>query len=546
MNPNQSLKAVGRHLKFSKATVGTPGESPTRIEMKDGGSARSFRSARKQLVLAVGALLLVVGISLARTARYSSRGLVMAPASVVAISEGAAERLAGAVRIPTISPENPEAFDAEPFQSFHAYLAKAFPEVHSQLRRETVARHSLLYTWSGSDASLKPILLMGHLDVVPVEPGTEKSWQEDPFAGRIADGFVWGRGAIDNKSAVIGTLEAVEMLLIAGYRPERTVYLAYGHDEEAGGTAGAAEIAALLNRRGVELEMVLDEGGVIAEGILSGLSAPVAMVGIADKGFVSIELSTTGTGGHSSPPPAQSTIGVLSTAIARLEQNPMPARFESPTRQLFERIGPHLPFLQRAVFANLWLTRSLVTRKLQTSPTTNAMIRTTTATTIFNAGTKDNVLPSHARAVINFRILPGDSVASVIEHVKSVVADSRVNIRTVGRFSAEPSQVSSTESDSFRILEQTIGKTAPDAIVAPYQVVVVTDARYYSGLSTNVLRFLPVRLAVEDLHRMHGINERLKVRDYENVIRLYRQLILDAAGKHSITDDQAAALTDRP
>ena len=485
---------------------------------------------RAFLLLLVAAVVSLVGFTLVRTARYGSAQPAVDPAPDVAIPEGAAERLAGALRIPTISHEDPAAFDGEAFRALHAYLQAAFPRAHSQLRRETVGTHSLLYTWHGSDPSLKPILLVGHLDVVPVEPGTEGKWQEEPFGGRIADGFIWGRGAIDNKSAVVGMLEAVEMLLGEGFRPARTVYLAYGHDEEVGGTRGAREIAALLKHRGVELEMVLDEGGVIGDGIFPGISEPVALVGVAEKGFVSIELSTRAPGGHSSLPPRQSTVGILSAAIARLEENPMPARLEGPTRQLFDRIGPRFPLGQRLVFANLWLTRALVLRNLEGSPATNAMVRTTTAATIFQAGEKDNVLPGHARAVINFRILPGDSVADVVEHVRRVVDDGRVEVRVVGRFSAEPSAVSSTESESFRTLERTIRSVTPDAIVAPYVVVVVTDARHYGGLSTNVFRFLPVRLTTADLARMHGTDERIAVRHYEAAIRTYRQLVLNAAG----------------
>src|SRR5574341_852223 len=444
---------------------------------------------RKLFLLLVVTVVLLIGFTLARTARYgSARPAAVEPAPNIAIPEDAAERLAGSLRIPTISHEGSAAFDAEAFRALHEYLQAEFPRVHSQLRRETVRTHSLLYTWHGSNASLKPILLLGHLDVVPVEPATEEKWQQDPFSGRIADGFIWGRGAIDNKSAVVGTLEAVEMLLGEGFRPARTVYLAYGHDEELGGTDGAREIAALLKRRGVELEMVLDEGSVIGDGVLPGVSAPVAMVGIAEKGFVTIELSTRTAGGHSSLPPRQSAVGILSAAIARLENNQMPARVEGPTRQLFNRIGPHFPFAQRAVFANLWLTRALVMRNLEGNPTTNAMVRTTTAATIFQAGAKDNVLPSHARAVINFRILPGDSIAGVVEHVRRVIDDDRVEIRTVGAFSAEPSAVSNTDSDNYRTLERTIRSISPDAIMAPYLVVVVTDARYYSNLSKNVFR----------------------------------------------------------
>lgn len=209
--------------------------------------------------------------------RYKPYPSTVEPLSIVTVSPTAAERLAGSIRIPTISYD--DSTSPKAFSALHAYLEAAFPRVHSQLRREKVGLHSLLYFWQGSDSALKPILLMAHLDVVPVEPGTETKWQEKPFGGRIADGFIWGRGAIDNKLSVLGTLEAVEMLLREGFRPARGVYLAYGHDEEVGGRRGAREIAALLKRRGVELEMVLDEGGVIGDGLLRGISTPSALVG---------------------------------------------------------------------------------------------------------------------------------------------------------------------------------------------------------------------------------------------------------------------------
>lgn len=486
---------------------------------------------RKVLLLTSAAAVLLVGITLARTVLHRRAEPSVEPAPVVAVAEGAPERLAGSLRIRTIAPEDPVTIDADAFRALHLYLETAFPRVHSQLRRETVGTHSLLYTWQGSESSLDPILLTGHLDVVPVEPGTEATWQEDPFGGRIADGFIWGRGAIDNKSGVVGTLEAVEMLLGEGFRPVRTVYLAYGHDEEVGGTSGAREIAALLASRGIALAMVLDEGGVIGDGILPGISEPVALVGIAEKGFVTVELSTRTLGGHSSLPPRQSAVGILSAAVARLEAHQLPARLEGPTRQLFDRLGPRLPFAQRVAFANLWLTRRWVMRSLEATASTNAMVRTTTAATMFHAGTKDNVLPSDARAVVNFRILPGDSVTAVLEHVARVIDDDRVKIEPAGRFSAEPSAVSRTDSESFQTLVRTILSIAPDAIVAPYLVVVVTDARYYSGLSRNVFRFLPLRLTPRDLDRMHGIDERIGIREYEDAIRIYRQLVIAMAGR---------------
>jgi carboxypeptidase PM20D1 len=484
---------------------------------------------KKPLLLSGGAALALAGIVFVRTARHGASRAVVAPAPEVPVPATAAERLAASLRIPTVSHADPSAFDAGAFRALHAHLEASFPRAHSRLRRETVGTYSLLYTWPGTDPSLRPVLLLAHLDVVPVEPGTEGRWSERPFGGRIAGGFVWGRGAIDNKSAVAGILEAVEMLLGEGFRPARTVHVAYGHDEEVGGTRGAREIAARLKQRGVELEMVLDEGGVIGDGILPGVAVPVALVGTAEKGFVSVELSARAEGGHSSLPPARSAIGILGAAVARLEQNQMAARLDGPARQLFETVAPHFPFPRRVALANLWLTRRLVTRGLGRSPATNAMVRTTTAATVFNAGTKDNVLPSEARAVVNFRILPGDTVAGVLDHVRRTVDDGRVAVRIGGRFLAEPSAISSTESESYRRLERAIRSISPEAVVAPYLVVVVTDARHYAGLSRNVLRFLPVRLAAEDLQRMHGTDERIGIRDYERAVRVYRQLIRESS-----------------
>lgn len=492
---------------------------------------QSFLTSRMRKTLFAGgtAICLIVLVVLVRTARFEPHAVTAERATMVPLRSGVAERLAGAVRIPTISHEDPARFDAAAFRELHAHLQRSFPRAHAELRREIVGEHSLLYTWAGTDQSLEPILVAGHMDVVPVEPGTESRWSQPPFAGRVDDELIWGRGAIDNKSAVVGALEAVETLLSEGFRPRRTVLLAFGHDEEVGGTRGARAIARLLEQRGVRLAMVLDEGGVIGDGLLPGVAAPTALVGIAEKGFASVELVARGSGGHSSLPPRESPIGALGAAVARLEQRQMPARLEAPTRHMFARVGPHFPAGQRVAFANLWLTRPLVLRSLEKTPATNAMVRTTTAATVFQAGTKDNVLASQARAVINFQILQGDSVAGVLRHVRDVVNDTSIDVRLTGAFSAEPSAVSNPETPSFRMLERAIASVAPDAVVAPYLVVVVADARHYAGLTGNIFRFLPLRLAPPDLARMHGTDERVAIADYELAIRLYRQLIRNSA-----------------
>lgn len=486
---------------------------------------------RKALIAAGAALAVLLLVMLVRTLRFRPREIEAPPAAAVVIDSGAAPRLAGALRIATISREDSTTADDGAFLALHAYLRRSFPRVHEVLRTETVAGHSLLYRWSGSDTSLAPVLLAAHLDVVPVEPGTEAAWTHPPFAGTIADGFIWGRGAIDNKSAVVGTLEAVEMLLKEGFQPRRTMYLAFGHDEEVGGTRGARAIAAELGRRGVRLEMVLDEGGVIGDGLLPGVSRPTALIGVAEKGFASVELTVRTDGGHSSLPPRQSAIGILGAGIARLESRQPTPRIAGASERLFATVGPHFGIGQRLAFANLWLMHPLVATQLAKAPATNAMVRTTTAATIFQAGTKDNVLPSQSRAVVNFRIIQGDSVAGVVDRVRRVVDDERIEVRLAGRFSAEPSAVSSTESPAYQLVARSVRSVAPEAIVAPYLVVVVSDARYYAGISESVFRFLPVTLGQRDLARMHGTDERLAIGDYERAIRIYREIMLTVAGR---------------
>lgn len=470
--------------------------------------------------------VLLIAVLLLRTVRFASKQVPVDPVDAVQVDEqAAAERLAQALRFRTISYQDWDLFEPEPFLALHEYLEKTFPRVHAGLHREVVADCSLLYTWPGREETAKPYLLMSHLDVVPVEPGTEGAWAYPAFEGHIAEGYIWGRGAMDVKSGVLGILEAVEILLEQGFQPRRTVYLAFGHDEEVGGSRGASEIAALLSSRGVELEYVLDEGGGIGKGLLATLTEPVAMVGIAEKGYVSLELKVQGMEGHSSIPPRQTAIGILSTAIHRLERHPLPARLAGPTRQTFAYVGPALPFLLKLVMANLWFFGPLVKWQLAASPTQNATVRTTTAPTIFEGGVKENVLPSKARAVVNFRILPGDSVASVTEHVRRTVGDPRVKVEPLATIAKEPSPVSRTDSPGFRRLQRTINQFYPEAIVAPYLVIGATDARHYADISEDVYRFLPLRLEPADLSRIHGTDERIAVADYAQSVGFFVQLI---------------------
>jgi len=470
--------------------------------------------------------LVMLSVVLVRTTQFTSKQVAVKPAAAVSIDEKiSADHLARSLKFQTISFQDPAQFDHDEFLTLHQYLENTFPRVHSVLDREVVGDFSLLYTWEGQHTSLKPILLMAHMDVVPIEPGTEGDWSQPPFGGEISDGYIWGRGAIDDKASLMGLFEAVEWLLGKDYKPNRTVYLAFGHDEEVGGNHGAHHIAALLKSRDVDLEYVLDEGLAIVYGVLPGISKPVAMVGIAEKGYVSVELSAKVEGGHSAMPSGDSTIGILSGAIHKLIENPMPAKISDPVAQMFDYIGPEMNFLMRLIFANQWLFGGMIKAKLASSPITNATVRTVTSPTVFQAGVKENVLPQEARAIVNFRLLPGDSIAEVMAHIHHTTDDSRIDIVSLKSSATEASFVSDTGSPSFALLLETIRQVFPDVLVAPGLMMGGSDSKHYANLSHNIYRFVPFRIGPEDIAMAHGTNERIAVTNYTEIINFYIQLI---------------------
>jgi len=438
--------------------------------------------------------------------------------------------LSEAIQFKTISIEFvKKQSNTDPFRNFHAFLAKSFPRIHTQLTKEVVNDYSLLYTWKGKDERLKPILLMAHLDVVPVDPDTESSWTHGPFSGQVADGYVWGRGAIDDKASLLGILEAVERLLTDGFQPRRTVYLAFGQDEEAGGQQGAAKIAALLGGRGVQLESVLDEGSGIVNGIIPDVAAPVAMIGLGEKGYLTLQLTVTSAGGHSSLPPSESAIGILSRAIDKVERTPFPGRVNDAVKEFFNFVGPELSWDKRLLLANLWLTEPWLERELAKSPLTDSMIRTTKATTIFHAGDKENVLPARAQATINFRLISGDTVDAVIARVRQTIDDARVKITPLP-FPIDPSPISPVDAEGFKIVSRTISEVAPETIVAPFLTIASTDTRHYASLTKNIYRFVPIVFRPDDPKRIHGVDERISFADYLRCIRFYAQLIRNSQG----------------
>ena len=424
-------------------------------------------------------------------------------------SDQIAKRLAGAIRFETVSPENPEDFRGEPFGAFEAYLREQYPRTHAALRVETVNGHTLLFEWRGSDPRLEPALFMSHLDVVPVEEAAAAEWSHPPYGGVIADGYVWGRGAIDVKTGVILWLEAVEGLLAEGIEPRRTIYLSFGHDEEIGGKGGAAHVARLLEERGVHLAFLFDEGGMILDDFPLLPGRTVANVVTAEKAYYTIELTARGVSGHSSIPPKSTAIGRLARAIQKVEENPMPARLSLPVRQMLEAASPHLPFGQRFAINNLWMLGGVVKRSFLKEDLNKALIRTTFAVTIVSGGVKENVLPERAQAIVNVRILPGDTPADVLDHLTRVIDDPEIEIK--GKEWGEAAPPASADGPAFKLAAAAVTEVLPEVVVLPGLVPGATDTRHFVGLAGEILRFVPMRLGIEQVSGAHGRDERIAV-----------------------------------
>jgi len=469
-----------------------------------------------------GLLLALLVVVFLRTLLFASAQ--PEPPGVVALhdfdEQALAERLAASLRIKTVSIENaPTRADA--FFELHRHLERSFPRVHQKLEREIIAEYSLLYKWPGKKPDLKPILLMGHQDVVPV--GLEE-WEHPGFSGTIADGYIWGRGALDDKGAVLGLMEAAESLLAEGFQPERTIYFAFGHDEEIGGRSGAGAIGRLFREQAVEFEFIQDEGLAIVKGIIPGVKQPVALIGVAQKGEGSVVLTAAGDSGHSSMPPPSTTVGQISEAIVKIENSPMPAKIEGPIADMFDALGPEMNFGMRLVFANRWLFEPIVRAQLEAKNQTNAALRTTFAATMFQAGTKDNIIPYRARATVNFRIHPRDDIEKVREYIRRTIDDERIHLEVLPG-ARNPSPVSPVDSDRYRQFATTIREVFPEALVAPGLFIAISDTRHVQDLSENIYRFHPIVLSSEDTKRIHGVNERISIENYERYVQFFRRLM---------------------
>lgn len=469
----------------------------------------------------IGAILLIlIAVLLIKTFSFKSKQPDIAALPAPDVTPEALAHFQGAIRFKTISFADQAQFDSSQFNAFHEFLKTTYPRVHEKLSLKKVAGYSLLYKWEGSDASLAPYVLMAHQDVVPIEEASRDLWTVDPFEGVVRQDTIWGRGTTDDKINLIGIMEAVEKLLKEEFQPKRTIYLAFGHDEEVGGT-GAKALAAELKSMNVQAELVLDEGGIITLDKVPGMTKPVALIGTSEKGYLSLELKVQKNGGHSSMPEKETALDILTKAIVTLREHPFPADFSPSTQGFIEHVGPEMSFMQKMVFANTWLFKKVVISIYESSPGGNALVRTTTAPTIIHAGVKDNVIPTTVTGVVNFRLLPGDSSAWVIREVKKAINDERVQVSVLGGFATEPTDVTSEDSPGYKLVDETIHKTFPGTVTTPFLMIGATDSRHMKDISNNIIKFSPM----VDPIGFHGIDERVGLQSYRDALWFFENLL---------------------
>lgn len=429
-------------------------------------------------------------------------------------------KLQALVRIPTVSHRDWEQVDAAAFDAFVAELAAQFPLLHERLELTRVDTHGLLFHWRGRSAA-RPVVLMAHLDVVPVDG--DAVWRHPPFGAEVHDGAIWGRGTLDDKGELVATCEAVETLLERDFVPAQDVWLSFGCNEEVSGPAAPLAVQE-LRRRGVEPWFVVDEGGAIAAEAFPGVAAPVGVVGVTEKGVTSIELRVDGRGGHASTPARNAPTVRLAKALTRLDRHQMAASVPEPTLELLRRLAPHAGGALRPVLANAARLRPMLTRALLVAgPETAATTRTTFAITTLSGSPALNVIASTAKAGVNIRIMVGDTVAGVLDHVRKVVGDDQVQVSVIE--ANEPSPVSPWEDEAFALIESTIAEVFPDAVPSPYVMMAATDARFFTEICPRVYRFAPFRMTKAQRESIHSYDEHLGIDALVEGVEWYQRLI---------------------
>ena len=504
---------------------------------------------RRILLMLLLAFLLLVGVLIWNYLRFSSKQLDVDSVVKQRIDTASfqqsenitliLDRFVQAIQIRSISTPMSKITKDDELYRFREFIQESFPNLHQApfVCRTGVdfgdeRNPSMLFQWPGQEPELGAILLMSHFDVVPIEASSLSKWTHPPFSGHRDNEHVWGRGTLDCKHGVMAILEAINQLANEGFQPQRTIYVALGHDEEIGGTEGNSKMAAWFRSHGIRLHSIIDEGGCVFTQF-PGLERPAALVGVAEKGFLTVEMTANVAAdkvGHSSMPPRETAVSILASAIHRVQLSPFPARTDGGLLDTLAFLGPEMPFDKKLAMSNMWLLGSLVKNKLSSTPSGDALLRTTIAPTMIEGGVSETVLPIQATVKLNLRLLPGDSIESSLEYLRKSIDDPRVTLEPLDK-PREASPVSDIDSEAFRVLQTTIHQVLPDAVVAPFVLVGSTDTVHYSDLCENIFRFIPTRLSERDTQRFHGIDERIAVDNYLEIISFFHQYIKNASRK---------------
>ena len=427
------------------------------------------------------------------------------------------EKLSKLINCKTVFTKNGE--NAAEFEKFYSEIATLFPLLTAKAERLTFGSGCFVYIVRGKGAK-KNIMLMSHHDVVD---GSD-TWDTDPFVATERDGYLFGRGTIDTKTPLFAELQAIEELLSEGYELDGfDLYIASSNNEEVSGD-GMVLATEYFKKNGIEPSVVLDEGGAVVEKVFPGVSAPCALIGIAEKGILNLRYEVSSNGGHASAPKPHTPVGALARACTRVEASPFKCHITEPVAQMFDTLGRHSSFIYRIIFANRWcLSPFLDAMAKRSGGEMNALLRTTVAFTQMSGSSAPNVIPTEASMVSNVRLNPKDSIESATEYIRRVINDENVRVEVIN--GTEPSRISTTDCDGWRKLSAAVEETWQGAIVSPYLMVQCSDSRHYGAISDKVYRFSAMALTSKERATIHGNNERVTLEGISQAVEFYIRFI---------------------